>query len=366
MRIAIVGFTPAGRGGMENVFAQMHACLVEMGHLPGWFFPGRPADHPEWPAQAFEGNCQFYQPEVVRDSQHLLEEMGFELHRSLTRFKPDVVVVATGSNAGVLLVAKIAVTGLGPNVPLLSWAHASIRSMPIQWQGTFRWMDGHLAIASGIQRELTVIDPEKPCSVILNPVRDFGSHVVSRARTPTFIYVGRLDIQQKRLDRLFRAMAAILPRVFRLRIFGSAPEGDRVQEELAEMARILGLANRIDWEGWHENPWAQIPEATALVLTSDFEGMPLVLAEALTHGVPVVASDCPTGPRDIVRTGVNGYLFDPAEEEQLVGLLAGIVDGNIPLPDPRSCIRSVERFRPETVARRFVMAIQSMQEGIGG
>ena len=117
------------------------------------------------------------------------------------------------------------------------------------------------------------------------------------------IAVGRHQAQ-KGFDLLLRAwldVAAALPSA-RLRIVGDGP----LAGELARLATQLGVADSVDWTA----PTAAIEplyrEAALFVLSSRYEGMPLALLEAQALGVPAVAFDCPTGPREILAddTGI--------------------------------------------------------------
>ena len=120
---------------------------------------------------------------------------------------------------------------------------------------------------------------------------------------PIVLAVGRHQAQ-KGFDLLLRAwvdVAAALPSA-RLRIVGVGPLGS----ELAALAAALGVAASVEWLPPTQHIEALYREAAVFVLSSRYEGMPLALLEAQALGVPAVAFDCPTGPRDIVAddTGV--------------------------------------------------------------
>lgn len=89
------------------------------------------------------------------------------------------------------------------------------------------------------------------------------------------------------------------------------------------------------------------------MLASNYEGFGLVLAEALSRGITVVSSDCPSGPTDIVRNGENGWLFPSGDEEALVDILDGIINKSLKLPESEICSQSVERFSTEQVSNKF-------------
>jgi UDP-D-galactose:(glucosyl)LPS alpha-1,6-D-galactosyltransferase len=91
------------------------------------------------------------------------------------------------------------------------------------------------------------------------------------------------------------------------------------------LAIALNISDRVIWHGWLDNPWDEIHEATALVLTSDYEGLPMVIGEAMTRGVPVISTDCPTGPADYIEQGVNGWLIPTGDQSMLLEALRQVI-----------------------------------------
>lgn len=118
------------------------------------------------------------------------------------------------------------------------------------------------------------------------------------------IAVGRLE-QQKRLDRLLQAYAeSKLRHEAKLLILG---EGS-LRVQLEQKIQTLGLVGQVLMPGNIENPHPNIAGAKFLVLSSDHEGFPMVLIEALAIGKPVISTDCATGPSEIIQHGQNGLL----------------------------------------------------------
>lgn len=121
---------------------------------------------------------------------------------------------------------------------------------------------------------------------------------------PFILAVGRLNAL-KRFDRLIAAYAASgLHRQCRLLILG---EGE-LRQQLEQHIVRAGLAGRVVLQGYENNPYKYMVRAEFLVMSSDTEAYPVVLIEALSLGCPVISTDCPSGPREIVREGVNGLL----------------------------------------------------------
>ena len=149
---------------------------------------------------------------------------------------------------------------------------------------------------------------------------------------PVVLAVGRHQAQ-KGFDLLLRAwvdVAAALPSA-RLRIVGIGPLGS----ELAALCAKLGITASVDWLPPTQHIEALYREAAVFVLSSRYEGMPLALLEAQALGVPAVAFDCPTGPRDVVAddtgvvvpagdcaalaTAIVALLGDPARRARMGG-----------------------------------------------
>ena len=120
------------------------------------------------------------------------------------------------------------------------------------------------------------------------------------------IFVGRLDPIQKRVDRLITAFAAVAGRhpEWILELWGEGEDRDNLHsliqaKELSSQVRLMGPTRC---------PFAVMRASHLLLLTSEFEGMPLVIGEAMAAGLPVVTFDCPTGPREMIRHEVDGIL----------------------------------------------------------
>src|SRR5690606_24694224 len=96
---------------------------------------------------------------------------------------------------------------------------------------------------------------------------------------------------------------------------------------------------------------------TVLILPSDWEAFCYVLIEALLRGIPVISSDCPTGPRDIIQHGQNGWLFKPGDVLGLAGTISRIMSGSLVLPEPEVCRQSVAHFNHDLVMDHIEQAL---------
>ncbi|WP_164775105.1 glycosyltransferase family 4 protein [Nocardioides pantholopis] len=131
---------------------------------------------------------------------------------------------------------------------------------------------------------------------------------------PVIISAGRLATQ-KAFDRLVEAFAPVAAAHpdWELHIYGSGPERPVIERRIAE----LGLVGRARLMGFTDDMEGRLREASAYAMSSRYEGLPMVLLEAMSTGLPPVSLDCPEGPRQLIVDGVNGLLVG---REDIAGL----------------------------------------------
>ena len=191
-----------------------------------------------------------------------------------------------------------------------------------------------VVISEGIASEITdrlSIAPER-VSVIHNPVP--VQQVMEQARAPVSFRVGRTPaimaagrlVPLKNYPLLLRAVARVLgEREVELYILGDGPERGSIER----LAAALGIAGHVHLLGFQPNPYRYLAQADLFALSSDHEGFGNVLVEAMALGVPVVATDCPYGPREILAGGQYGLLVPPGDERVLAdGLLSLLRDSD--------------------------------------
>ncbi|MGE3285964.1 MAG: glycosyltransferase [Pseudonocardia sp.] len=177
-----------------------------------------------------------------------------------------------------------------------------------------RRVSGVLAVAPSLQKYAAQsLSRHAPVVFARNPARFLGDGETGpRPRTGEFrlLNVGRLD-RQKGQDVLLRALAIARPSLppTRLTIVGSGPD----EPALRELSRHLGLSDIVDFPGYLPDPATHFGNADCFVLSSRWEGFPLVLLEALRFGLPILAADCDFGPRDLVTDPRIGDLV-PVED----------------------------------------------------
>lgn len=124
-------------------------------------------------------------------------------------------------------------------------------------------------------------------------------------------------------------------------------------------SRELGIDDRVIWHGWVDDPWSTVKEATALVLTSEYEGFGMVLVEALSRGVYCISSNCEVGPADIIKDNENGRLFNKDNLNELQSILQNIVDGEA-LPSQKKLKESITNFYTHQFIKSFIRVIKDI------
>lgn len=151
-----------------------------------------------------------------------------------------------------------------------------------------------------------------------------------RCEVPVVVAAGRL-IPQKDFGTLLRAFALVRRlRPMRLLIFGDGEQ----RASLQALVRTLGVEGDVDLPGFDPNPFASMRAADLFVLSSRYEGLPGVLIQAMACGTRVVATDCPSGPREILEGGRWGPLVPVGDAAALAHAIAEALDDPSP-PDVR-------------------------------
>jgi len=184
--------------------------------------------------------------------------------------------------------------------------------------------DKIIAVSEGVLEDLSSISLKaaRKGGVIYNPVVDSEifqkaeepvSHPWFEEDVPVVLGVGRLT-PQKNFDLLLRTFARLRrEHDARLIILGDGNQRERLEAR----TEALKIEDCVDLPGFVSNPYPFMANASLFALSSDFEGFGIVLVEALACGCPVVSTDCPSGPREILEDGKWGRLVPVGDEEAL-------------------------------------------------
>jgi len=208
----------------------------------------------------------------------------------------------------------------------------------------YRMADGVVAVSDGVADDLarrsglarthitTVYNPVITAELAALAQQPVSHPWFQPSAPPLILGVGSLA-ERKGFPTLLRAFAQVrAQRDCRLVIFGqgSTPEKTaEVRAELMALAASLGVADDVDLPGFVANPFAPMARASVFVLSSLYEGLPGVLIQALACGCPVVSTDCPSGPAEIMDGGRFGALVPVGDDRAMAAAIAATLDDPI-------------------------------------
>jgi glycosyltransferase involved in cell wall biosynthesis len=286
--------------------------------------------------------------------------------------KPDVLISALDyPNAVAIAAAALA----GNRVPVIATvrstlsaevANASQRRIKAQPEVARRFYpraDALVAVSHGVADDLAQVlgVSREKIGTIYNPVvspalktqagQPMSHPWFATGEPPVILAVGGLK-PAKDFATLFKAFAiARRARPLRLLVLG---EG-KLRPELTGLARDLGIDGDLQMPGFVDNPFPYMARAPLLVLSSIYEGLPNVLIQALACGCPVVSTDCPSGPAEILDNGRYGTLV-PVKDEK--GLAAAILRSLESGCDRNMLIGRAHEFSVERAARQYLELIE--------
>jgi glycosyltransferase involved in cell wall biosynthesis len=258
------------------------------------------------------------------ESNNLREFIGNNLRRvqslrALFRNSAFDVVVSFIDKANVLVLLAT----LGLRVPVVVSEHTDPRKYAV---GTvtaglrrllYPFALAVVVLTVGISEWARKIVRKEMIYVIPNPISKqfLGVHESTGTLADHMVVaIGRMA-PEKGFDRLLLAFAKCAHKHpdWTLRIVGEGAERQR----LHAMAIDLGLESRIRLDTVTKEPERVLRDSNLFVLSSLYEGFPMVLLEAMACGLPVISFDCPSGPREMIRDGIDGVLVPPDDVEAL-------------------------------------------------
>ena len=213
--------------------------------------------------------------------------------------------------------------------------HASGPRERAAMRASIRWLylmaDARLTVSEGAANDLAKLSgiARSSMEVVANPVplsRAGETCAVAEALWGVppgerILTVGSLK-ESKDHRTLLRAFAGLPRPGARLMIVGDGV----LRQELEELSRKLGIGDRVIWAGFRLDPWPFYASADLFVLASRLEGQPLVLVEAMACGLPVVSTDCPSGPGEMLDGGRYGALVTVGDEDALAKAMHAALD----------------------------------------
>ncbi len=314
-----------GGGGAQRTLINLSAAFRQAGHDAILA-----AAQPDGPARAWVDP----QVRTVPVGRGQLRHALFPLVRLIRKERPDVILSSV-LDANIIAVAARVLAG--PPYPKLvvretnsHRARGDIgRIRQTLTRVTYPRADAVVALSEGVRRELiedyglpgaSVVTIHNPIEfdALVSVAKDAPPPPVTKGG-PWIMGVGRL-IRQKGFDRLVRAVADLQRPDVALVLVGEGPDRDA----LAAQAQDVGVS--LMMPGFVRQPMHWLAHADMFVLSSRWEGFGHVIVEAMAARTPVIAFDCPHGPRDIIEDRVNGMLIPDGDEVALTAAIAGLLD----------------------------------------
>ncbi|HEY9069438.1 MAG TPA: glycosyltransferase [Candidatus Ozemobacteraceae bacterium] len=254
--------------------------------------------------------------------------------------------------------------------PFIAWIHTMLAGHAREeWGWAFtqlhrlllRLSDGVVGVSQGVvdgMREFVPGLQDGLCEVIYNIKNTMpreGAATASRkseAGVPTVLTAGRIRLHLKGYDVLVEAHQRLVRAgiAHRLVIVGDGPDRPR----LLGMIRQAGLEGTIVCPGFDPRIEEWLAKADLFVLSSRREGLPRTLLEAMAAGVPIVASDCPSGPRELLLDGRCGRLVTPGDPAALADAIQEtLASSEIRQGYVRHSLVRIRDFSPECVVPRW-------------
>jgi glycosyltransferase involved in cell wall biosynthesis len=301
-----------------------------------------------------------------------------KLIRFLRQVRPDVLIANTEHMNVISIVARCLarvptrIIAIQHNTFSEQVKRRSLgfRILPMLYRLVLPFADAIVAVSAGVADDLAKRVPlsRDVVSVVYNGVitAEFDERVSEQIRHPWFadgkpviLGMGRM-VPQKDFVTLIRAFAAVERKCNgRLMILGNGP----MQNELEQLVKSLGLLGRVEFPGYIDNPLPYLRHADLFVLSSRFEGFGNVIAEALACGTPVVSTDCPHGPAEILADGRYGDLV-PVGNWDALG--EAILSTLARPPDHHILQQRGRAFSVTTCAASYVELIRRMTQRSAG
>ena len=226
----------------------------------------------------------------------------------------------------------------------------------------YSWADYIVAVSQGVAEDLAhhANLPRDMIKVIYNPIitpellekaKELLNHPwFNNKGLPVILGVGRLN-KAKDFPTLIRAFNLVCKqRSVLLLILGEGEERPQLESMISE----LGLKKEVMLPGFVDNPFNYMYNSAVLVFSSAWEGLPTALVEAMACGCPVVSTDCPSGPAEILENGKYGLLVPVGDAEALAQNIISVLDKP---PDPLSLQQRAAEFSLDKICRQYLEII---------
>jgi glycosyltransferase involved in cell wall biosynthesis len=293
--------------------------------------------------------------------------LPFALVRYLRQHRPDALLAAMWPLTVIAPLAqrlsghrcKVIVSEHNTlSVQFSDWGQLHRTAMRASMAMGYRLSNHRIGVSQGVIQDISTLSGLRPTAfnVIYNPVPPRADPLIKVLRDAEELWagpqggrivtVGSMKAQKNHV-LLMRAFAQLDRPDARLMFVGDGPR----RNGLMALAQNLGIANQVIFAGFHLDPTPFYKTADLFVLSSDYEGFGNVIVEALACGTPVVSTDCPSGPAEILMNGKYGHLVPVREAEKLA---KGIEETLQASHDTDALISRAAEFSPSIAAQSYL------------
>jgi len=283
----------------------------------------------------------------------------FKLRKKIKELNPSLIVAFMSD---IVRIVVIAAKGLGIKII------GSERSNPLvyssnqfkKYSNAYRCCDS-IVFQTKRAAQMFQNDIQEKSIVIENPSIPRGNEIkpYEGERRKVIVSAGRL-CRQKRFDVLIYAFIKVLDKYpdYKLEIFGEGPEKDKLEE----IIKNHNLQKSIILEGASKDVFRYAYDAAAFVLSSDYEGIPNVLIEALSVGLPCISTDCePGGPRLLLDEGRRGILVPTGNVEEMYKAICTYIENpELAKEFSKLAIEVNDEFRPDIIEKKWLNLIDNV------
>lgn len=251
---------------------------------------------------------------------------------------------------------------------LLYWSHSSFKATT---SNKFRVFNEHFsAVFSNLVISLTKVDElnykketlARKVVQIYNPIDKQLENINTtyNAKSKKIISVGRLT-HQKNFESLVDVAKIVLEKHtdYSWHIFGSGEDKEKIESKIKK----YNLEERLCLMGQCNNLYDIYNEYSMMVMTSLYEGFPMTLLEGMAFKLPLVSFDIPTGPNEIIREDINGFLIKPFEIEDMANKISVlIVDANKRQTFSRNNSNFIDEFNISSITAKWISLLEKVTQ----
>ncbi len=356
-------------GGAERMMSILAGAFAERGHLVDLVLAKAEGPNLERSHESIR-MVDLNSPRVIRSIPALVRYLRTE--------RPDAMLTAM-SHANVAAIVARSISGVPTRLIVserstlsVSIKNARARRARIVLR-LMRYLypraDGIVAVSEGASNDLsqsihlprgritTIYNPAVTPELLEDSTKALNHPWFGPGKPPVILGVGRLT-KAKDFGTLIRAFVMVRERrPVKLIILGEGEE----RQSLEELAREMGAGSDVSMPGFQENPYVYFRHAAAFVLSSRWEGLPGVLIEAMACGCPVVSTNCPSGPAEILENGKWGALVPVGDSKELARAILNTLESSSP---PSVELRAMD-FGVGQAAERYLQLLIGHESATG-